>query len=58
MSGLMLVPCAVAFALVGLAWPKLPQRFQRSLVPVGYVVAAPAYLGLAAASGAACRTRS
>ncbi|GAA3472459.1 MFS transporter [Nonomuraea roseola] len=51
MSGLMLVPCAVAFALVGLAWPKLPQRFQRSLVPVGYVVAAPAYLGLAAASG-------
>ncbi|MEV4074641.1 MFS transporter [Nonomuraea fuscirosea] len=50
-SGMMLVPCALAFGLVGLAWPRLPQRLQRSLVPVGYLVAAPAYLGLGLATG-------
>ncbi|MBN6055850.1 MFS transporter, partial [Nonomuraea sp. RK-328] len=52
-SGMMLVPCALAFALVGLGWPRLPARLQRRLVPFGYVVAAPAYvgLGLAAAGG-------
>lgn len=50
-SGMMLVPCALAFAVVGLAWPRLPLRLQRSLVPFGYVVAAPAYVGLGLASG-------
>ncbi|MEV0145136.1 MULTISPECIES: MFS transporter [unclassified Nonomuraea] len=52
-SGMMMVPCALAFALVGLGWPRLPARLQRRLVPFGYVVAAPAYvgLGLAAAGG-------
>ncbi|MEV4579344.1 MFS transporter [Nonomuraea jabiensis] len=50
-SGMMLVPCALAFGLVGLAWPRLPLRLQRPLVPVGYVVAAPAYLGLGLAAG-------
>ncbi|MFB4272810.1 MFS transporter [Nonomuraea sp. GTA35] len=50
-SGMMLVPCALAFGLVGLAWPRLPVRLQRPLVPVGYVVAAPAYVGLGLASG-------
>ncbi|SPL94368.1 unnamed protein product [[Actinomadura] parvosata subsp. kistnae] len=50
-SGMMLVPCALAFGLVGLLWPRLPARLQRPLVPVGYVVAAPAYVGLGLASG-------
>lgn len=50
-SGLMVVPCALAFALVGLAWPRLPARLQRRLVPFGYVVAAPAYFGLGLTSG-------
>ncbi|WP_206061164.1 MFS transporter [Nonomuraea basaltis] len=50
-SGMMLVPCALAFGLVGLAWPRLPFRLQRPLVPFGYVVAAPAYLGLGLAAG-------
>ncbi|MFI6502292.1 MFS transporter [Nonomuraea typhae] len=50
-SGLMMVPCAVAFAGVGLLWPKLPARLQRTLVPFGYVVAAPAYFGLGLVSG-------
>ncbi|MFG2072038.1 MFS transporter [Nonomuraea maritima] len=45
-SGMMLVPCALAYAAVGLAWPRLPARLQRPLVPVGFVVAAPSYLGL------------
>ncbi|WP_223166561.1 MFS transporter [Nonomuraea sp. SYSU D8015] len=45
-SGMMLVPCALAFGLVGLFWPRLPVQLQRPLVPFGYVVAAPAYLGL------------
>ncbi|NRQ31379.1 MFS transporter [Nonomuraea sp. NN258] len=50
-SGMMMVPCALAFAVVGLAWPRLPARRQRTLVPFGYVVAAPAYIGLGLASG-------
>ncbi|MFI7438498.1 MFS transporter [Nonomuraea indica] len=50
-SGMMLVPCALAFAVVGLAWPRLPTRLQRSLVPYGYVVATPAYVGLGLAAG-------
>lgn len=54
-SGMMLVPCALAYAAVGLAWPRLPVRLQRPLVPVGFVVVAPAYLGLGlfASGGAA-----
>jgi MFS family permease len=50
-SGMMLVPCALAFGLVGLAWPRLPLRLQRPLVPFGYVLAAPAYIGLGLAAG-------
>ncbi|MEW9554757.1 MFS transporter [Nonomuraea sp. NPDC050783] len=50
-SGLMLVPCALAFGLVGLLWPRLPARLQRPLVPFGYVVAAPAYFGIGLAAG-------
>ncbi|MBB5075574.1 MFS transporter [Nonomuraea endophytica] len=50
-SGLMLVPCAVAFAGVGLLWPRLPARLQRTLLPFGYVVAAPAYFGLGLVGG-------
>ncbi|MEV0613887.1 MFS transporter [Nonomuraea sp. NPDC050404] len=49
-SGMMLVPCALTFGLVGLAWPRLPARLQRPLVPFGYVVAAPAYIGLGLAA--------
>jgi len=49
-SGMMLVPCALAFGLVGLAWPRLPVRLQRPLLPFGYVVAAPAYIGLGLAA--------
>ncbi|MEV3978392.1 MFS transporter [Nonomuraea sp. NPDC049758] len=49
-SGMMLVPCALAFGIVGLLWPRLPAGLQRPLVPVGYVVAAPAYLGLGLAA--------
>lgn len=50
-SGLMMVPCAVAFAVVGLMWPRLPLAAQGRLVPVGYVVAAPAYLALGFVAG-------
>ncbi|MEU8250950.1 MFS transporter [Nonomuraea sp. NPDC048916] len=50
-SGMMMVPCALAFAVVGLGWTRLPIRQQRTLVPFGYVVAAPAYLGLGLADG-------
>ncbi|MER6944069.1 MFS transporter [Nonomuraea sp. NPDC000554] len=50
-SGMMMVPCAVAFAAVGLLWPRLPAGLQRPLVPFGYVVAAPAYVGLGLAAG-------
>ncbi|MCA2186236.1 MFS transporter [Nonomuraea cavernae] len=50
-SGMMMIPCALAFAVVGLGWPRLPARQQRTLVPFGYVVAAPAYLGLGLADG-------
>ncbi|MER7500728.1 MFS transporter [Nonomuraea pusilla] len=50
-SGMMLVPCALAFAAVGLGWPRLPGPLQRRLVPFGYVVAAPAYFGLGLAAG-------
>ncbi|WP_327088163.1 MFS transporter [Nonomuraea sp. NBC_01738] len=50
-SGLMLVPCALAFAGVGLGWPKLPAVLRRRLLPVGYVVAAPAYFGLGLVGG-------
>ncbi|MBF8190949.1 MFS transporter [Nonomuraea sp. K274] len=50
-SGMMLVPCALAFGLVGLLWPRLPVGLQRPLVPFGYVVAAPAYLGLGLFAG-------
>ncbi|WP_113704390.1 MFS transporter [Nonomuraea lactucae] len=50
-SGMMLVPCALTFAAVGLGWPRLPARLQRPLVPFGYVVAAPAYVGLGLAAG-------
>ncbi|WP_336209824.1 MFS transporter [Nonomuraea sp. LPB2021202275-12-8] len=50
-SGMMLVPCALAYAVVGLGWPRLPGRLQRSLVPFGFVVAAPAYIGLGLAAG-------
>lgn len=49
-SGMMLVPCALAFGLVGLLWPRLPIQLQRPLVPFGYVVAAPAYIGLGLAA--------
>ncbi|MEV4807651.1 MFS transporter [Nonomuraea sp. NPDC049421] len=50
-SGMMLVPCALTFGLVGLVWPRLPLRLQRPLVPFGYVLAAPAYIGLGLAAG-------
>ncbi|MEV0594355.1 MFS transporter [Nonomuraea cavernae] len=50
-SGMMMIPCALAFAVVGLGWPRLPARQQRTLVPLGYAVAAPAYLGLGLADG-------
>jgi MFS family permease len=50
-SGMMLVPCALAFAVVGLGWPLLPPRLQRSLVPYGYAVATVAYAGVGLASG-------
>jgi hypothetical protein len=48
---MMLVPCALAFGLVGLLWPRLPIGLQRPLVPFGYVLAALAYFGLGLATG-------
>lgn len=50
-AGMTLVPCALAYALVGLGWSRLPARLQRSLVPYGFALAAPAYLGLGLADG-------
>ncbi|MBA8952716.1 MFS transporter [Actinomadura namibiensis] len=43
-SGLAFVPCVTAFALVSTRWQRLPERWHRPLVPIGYGVAALGYL--------------
>ncbi|WP_157431065.1 MFS transporter [Actinomadura macra] len=43
-SGLAFVPCVTAFGLVGLSWQRLPARWHRRVVPIGFAVAAVGYL--------------
>ncbi|MWA02596.1 MFS transporter [Actinomadura sp. LD22] len=43
-SGLAFVPCVAAFALVGLNWQRLPARWHRRVIPVGFTIAAAGYL--------------
>ncbi|MFI6519386.1 MFS transporter [Spirillospora sp. NPDC050679] len=50
-SGLAFVPCVTAFALVGLRWQRLPERWHRPLVPAGFAVAAFGYLWIGPLSG-------
>ncbi|WP_067471787.1 MFS transporter [Actinomadura hibisca] len=50
-SGLAFVPCVTAFALVGLRWQRLPERWHRPLIPMGFAVAAFGYLWIGPLSG-------
>ncbi|SEG87932.1 Major Facilitator Superfamily protein [Thermomonospora echinospora] len=43
-SGLAFVPCVAAFGLVGLNWQRLPAHWHPRLIPVGFALAAVAYL--------------
>ncbi|RFU36777.1 MFS transporter [Actinomadura logoneensis] len=43
-SGMAFVPCVLAFALVSLYWQRLPARWHRPMVPIGFGVAALGYL--------------
>ncbi|MEU6040020.1 MFS transporter [Actinomadura sp. NPDC047616] len=54
-SGLAFVPCVATFALVGLTWQRMPARWHRPLVPIGFAVAGVGYLfvGPLAGGGAA-----
>ncbi|MFC5186466.1 MFS transporter [Actinomadura harenae] len=54
-SGLAFVPCVLAFAVVSLYWQRLPARWHRRLIPIGFAVAAAGYLwvGPLASGGAA-----
>ncbi|MEV4253989.1 MFS transporter [Spirillospora sp. NPDC049652] len=54
-SGLAFVPCVLAFAAVSLYWQRLPVRWHRRMVPIGFTVAALGYLwiGPLASGGAA-----
>jgi EmrB/QacA subfamily drug resistance transporter len=46
-AGLAFAPAAVGFAITGLTWRRLPERFHGVMIPFGLVVAAIAYLLLA-----------
>jgi MFS family permease len=52
-AGVTFVPAALGFATGSLTWQRLPARWQRVQVPVGFAVAAVAYaaIGLALADG-------
>lgn len=54
-SGLAFVPCVLAFAAVSLYWQRLPVRWHRRMVPIGFAIAALGYLwvGPLASGGAA-----
>jgi len=43
-SGLAFVPCVTAFALVGLNWQRLPARWRRRIIPLGFALATAGYL--------------
>ncbi|MGA4846724.1 MFS transporter [Streptomyces sp. G5(2025)] len=49
-TGLMYIPMSLAFGLVGFAWRKLPERTMPALAPLGLVLCAVAYLGIATAT--------
>jgi MFS family permease len=42
-SGLAFVPCVTTFALVGLTWSRLPERWHRWTIPAGFLLAAAGY---------------
>lgn len=44
-AGLTFVPTAVAFGAVGLTWRRWPQRWQRAMIPGGFLLAAAGSLG-------------
>lgn len=46
-AGLVFAPAALGFAATGLTWRHLPQRMQGPAIPVGLVVAAAGYFGVA-----------
>ncbi|WP_181019044.1 MFS transporter [Streptomyces roseicoloratus] len=48
-AGLSFAPTAAVFGLVGLTWRRWPARWQRSLVPGGFLLSAAALLGAGAA---------
>ncbi|WP_131741786.1 MFS transporter [Actinomadura roseirufa] len=50
-SGLAFVPCVAAFALVGLNWQRLPERWHRPAIPVGFAVAGLGYLCIGPLAG-------
>ncbi|WP_084263287.1 MFS transporter [Actinomadura formosensis] len=50
-SGLAFVPCVMAFALVGLNWQRLPDRWQRWVIPAGFALAAAGYLCIGPLAG-------
>jgi MFS family permease len=54
-AGLTFAPGAAAFGAAGYLWRRLPSRVHHALTPAGFVVAALAYLGLAAALQAGTR---
>ncbi|WP_242892329.1 MFS transporter [Actinomadura litoris] len=43
-SGLAFVPCVAAFGAVGLTWQRLPARWHRPAIPIGFTIAALGYL--------------
>ncbi len=43
-SGLAFVPCVTAFGAVGLTWQRLPARWHRRVIPLGFALASAGYL--------------
>ena len=50
-SGLAFVPCVTTFALTGMVWSRLPQRWHRWMIPAGYLLAAAGYACLGPLGG-------
>ncbi|WP_338703594.1 MFS transporter [Streptomyces sp. Q6] len=48
-AGLTFAPIAVVFGAVGLTWRRWPERWQRAMIPAGFVLAAAGSLGTALA---------
>jgi MFS family permease len=48
-AGLTFVPGALSFAVVSLNWRRVPQQWQQRQIPIGYLVGAVGYIGLAEA---------